>query len=136
MPMVDLKSPEGRGSGYLPGPKAGRGRGVLVLHAWWGLNDFFKGLCDRLATDGFVAFAPDLYRGATASTRDGAENLMKKVDQTAAGREIQSAVRGLQVHAGVRGKRLGVVGFSMGAFWGLWLAQELPADVAAVVLFY
>src|SRR5205807_2348147 len=47
-----------------------------------------------------------------------------------------SAVRGLQVHAGVRGKRLGVVGFSMGAFWGLWLAQELPADVAAVVLFY
>src|SRR5437879_10799077 len=61
---------------------------------------------------------------------------MSKVDQKAAGREIQSAVRGLQVHAGVRGKRLGVVGFSMGAFWGLWLAQELPADVAAVVLFY
>src|SRR5437762_14301615 len=37
---------------------------------------------------------------------------------------------------GVRGKRLGVVGFSMGGVWGLWLAEELPADVAAVVLFY
>src|SRR5213080_5627376 len=136
MAMVEFKSPDGKVSGYLAVPKTGSGPGLLVLHAWWGLNDFFKGLCDRLATAGFVAFAPDLYHGATASTRDGAENLMSKLDQKATGREIQSAVRGVQVHAGVRGKRLGVVGFSMGAFWGLWLAQELPADVAAVVLFY
>src|SRR6266702_318503 len=136
MAMVELKSPDGKVSGYLAVPKTGSGPGLLVLHAWWGLNDFFKGLCDRLATAGFVAFAPDLYHGATASTRDGAENLMSKLDQKAAGREIQSAVRGLQVHAGVRGKRLGVIGFSMGAFWGLWLAQELPADVAAVGRFY
>ena len=81
MAMVDLKSPEGTVSGYLAVPKNGKGPGVLVLHAWWGLNDFFKGLCDRLATDGFVAFAPDLYRGATASTRDGAENLQKLIRQ-------------------------------------------------------
>src|SRR5438445_6902477 len=134
--MVELKSPDGKVSGYLAVPKTGSGPALLVLHAWWGLNDFFKGLCDRLATAGFVAFAPDLYHGATASTRDGAENLMSKLDQEEAGREIQSAVRGLQVHAGVRGKPLGVIGFSMGAFWSLWLAQELPADVAAVVLFY
>jgi len=136
MAMVDLKSPEGTVSGYLAIPKAGRGPGVLVLHAWWGLNDFFKGLCDRLAADGFVAFAPDLYRGATASTRDGAENLMSKLDQEAAGRDIISGVRGLQSHPGVRRNPLGVIGFSMGAFWSLWLAQEQPADVAAVVLFY
>src|SRR5438046_5393646 len=136
MTMVELKSPDGKVSGYLAVPKTGSGPALLVLHAWWGLNDFLKGLCDRLATAGFVAFAPDLYHGATASTRDGAENLMSELDQKATGREIQSAVKGLQVHAGVRGKRLGVVGFSMGAFWGLWLAQELAADVAAVVLFY
>jgi len=134
--MVELKSPEGKVSGYLAVPRTGNGPGVLVLHAWWGLNDFFKGLCDRLSKAGFVAFAPDLYRGATASTRDEAENLMSKLDQRAAGRDILSGVRGLQVHPGVKGKRLGVVGSSMGAFWGLWLAQELPADVAAVVLFY
>ena len=136
MAMVDLKSPEGTVSGYLAIPKKGYGPGVLVLHAWWGLNDFFKGLCDRLATDGFVAFAPDVYRGATASTRDGAENLMSKVDQTAAERDIRSGLRGLQSHPGVRGKHLGVMGFSMGAFWSLWLAQTLPADVGTVVLFY
>jgi len=136
MAMVKLKSPEGTVSGYLAIPKKGHGPGVLVLHAWWGLNDFFKGLCDQLAIAGFVAFAPDLYRGATASTRDGAQNLMSKLDQKAAGRDIIGGVRGLQSHPGVMGKPLGVIGFSMGAFWSLWLAQERPADVAAVVLFY
>jgi len=136
MAIADLKSPEGTVRGYLAIPKKGLGPGVLVLHAWWGLNDFFKGLCDELARAGFVAFAPDLYRGATASTRDGAEHLMSKLDQKAAGQDILNGVRGLQSHPGVKGKHLGVIGFSMGAFWTLWLAQELPADVAAVVLFY
>ena len=136
MAMVDLKSPEGTVSGYLALPKKGHGPGVLVLHAWWGLNDFFKSLCDHLAKAGFVAFAPDLYHGATASTRDGAGHLMSKLDQKEAGGNLVSGVRGLQSHPGVRGKHLGVIGFSMGAFWSLWLAQELPADVTAVVLFY
>src|SRR6266566_4032255 len=136
MAMVDLKTREGTVPGYLAIPKKGRGPGVLVLHAWWGLNDFFKGHCDELARAGFVAFAPDLYRGATASTRDGAERLMSKLDQKVAGQDILNGVRGLQSHQAVKGKHLGVIGFSMGAFWSLWLAQELPADVAAVVLFY
>src|SRR5713101_2678778 len=122
--MVDLKSSEGTVSGYLALPKKGHGPGVLVLHAWWGLNDFFKGLCDQLATAGFVAFAPDLYHGATASTRDGAGHLMSKLDQGVGGRDIISGVRGLQSHPRVSGKLLGVIGFSMGAFWSLWLAQE------------
>src|SRR5467141_4675887 len=113
MAMVDLESPEETVPGYLAIPKKGNGPGVLVLHAWWGLNDFFEGLCNRFATAGFVAFAPDLYHGATASTRDGAEKLMSRLDQKAASREIVSGVRGLQVHPGVRGKRLGIVGFSM-----------------------
>src|SRR5439155_25751597 len=116
MTMVELKSPDGKVSGYLAVPKTGSGPALLVLHARWGLNDFLKGLCDRLATAGFVAFAPDLYHGATASTRDGAENLMPKLDQKATGREHQNAVKGLQVHAGVRGKRPVDLGFTMGAF--------------------
>ena len=136
MGTVELRSPEGTVSGYLAVPRKGNGPGVLVLHAWWGLNDFFKSLCDRLATAGFVAFAPDLYRGATASTIEQAEELMSKLSQEAARKDIVSSVRGLQIHPGVRGKRLGLVGFSMGAFWGLWLAQELPKDVAAVIVFY
>src|SRR5256712_12553637 len=120
MAMVDLKSREGTVSGYLAIPKKGNGPGVLVLHAWWGLNDFFKGLCDQLALAGFVAFAPDLYRGATTSTRDGAENLMSKLDQKAAGRDILGGARRLRSHPGAKGKQLGVIGFFEGAFWSVW----------------
>jgi len=136
MGMVKLKSSDGTVSGYLAIPKKGNGPGVLVLHAWWGLTDFLKGLCDRLATAGFVAFAPDLYRGATAAIRDEAKKLVSKLDDEAAKRDIAGSVRGLQTHPAVRGKRLGVIGFSLGAFLGLGLVQEFPGDVAAVVLFY
>src|SRR5262249_110828 len=47
--------------GFLAAPPAGVGPGVLVLHAWWGLNETLKAFCKRLANSGFVAFAPDLY---------------------------------------------------------------------------
>jgi carboxymethylenebutenolidase len=48
---------------YVAAPPSGKGKGVLVIHAWWGLNAFFKGVCDRLADKGFVALAPDLFEG-------------------------------------------------------------------------
>src|SRR2546422_863478 len=124
MAMVDLKSPEGTVPGYLAIPKKGRGPGVLVLHAWWGLKDFFKGHCDELARAGFVAFAPDLYRGATASTRDGAERLMSKLDQKVAGQDILIGVRGLQSHRTVNGKHLGVISCSIGAIWHHWITDD------------
>src|SRR3989442_14014161 len=103
MGVVELKSPEGKVSGYLAVPKKGNGPGVLVLHAWWGLTDFFTGFCDRLATAGFVAFAPDLYRGATASTRDEAKKLLPKLDDESAHRDIAGGMRGLQSHPAGRG---------------------------------
>ena len=64
---------------YQATPEAGTGNGVLVLPAWWGLNPFFKGMCDRLAQEGFVALAPDLYHGATAATIEEAKKLRSKL---------------------------------------------------------
>jgi carboxymethylenebutenolidase len=58
--------------GFLAVPQAGQGPGVLVLHAWWGLNDTMKAFCSRLAESGFVALAPDLYHGKVADTIAGA----------------------------------------------------------------
>ena len=56
----EIQMPHAQPDGYLAVPSTGTGHGVLVLHAWWGLNDTIKVFCTRLADSGFVAFAPDL----------------------------------------------------------------------------
>jgi carboxymethylenebutenolidase len=58
---------------FLALPQSGKGPGVLVLHAWWGLNDFFRGFCNRLAQEGFVALAPDMFSGTVLHTVQEAE---------------------------------------------------------------
>ncbi len=65
--------------GYLALPEQSSGPGVIVLHAWWGLNPFFKTLCDRLAAEGFVAFAPDLNKSKIAQTVDEAKQVMSEL---------------------------------------------------------
>jgi carboxymethylenebutenolidase len=109
---------------------------VLVLHAWWGLTPFFMGLCDRLAAEGFVALAPDLHNGKTADTVEDAEALMKQRDVERTRAAAAGGLKALRAHPAVRGRGLGVVGFSMGAAWALHLASHEPEDLAAVVLFY
>ena len=66
--------------GFLAVPPTGKGPGVLVLHAWWGLNDTIKAFCTQLAEAGFVAFAPDLYHGKVADTIPGAKALSTALD--------------------------------------------------------
>ncbi|TMI17780.1 hypothetical protein E6H33_01815 [Candidatus Bathyarchaeota archaeon] len=77
---VEFKTETARGTGYFALPEKPRG-GVIVLHAWWGLNDFFKGFCDRLASHGFLALAPDLQGGKVAKTVGEAKELMSKIDE-------------------------------------------------------
>ena len=87
--------PASQPEGYLALPTSGTGSLVLVLHAWWGLNETIKAFCRRLAESGFVAFAPDLYHGQVANTIAGAEALGGALDanqlQTKA--EIGAAAR-------------------------------------------
>src|SRR5689334_7941394 len=58
----------------------GEGPGVLVIHPWWGLNKTIKGMCDRLAKEGYVVFAPYLYHGKVATTIADAESLSGKLE--------------------------------------------------------
>ncbi len=134
--MLDSGADETAGRGYLAVPESGRGPGVLVLHAWWGLTPFFRGLCDRLAGEGFVALAPDLYGGPTAATVEDAERLMGEQEFPQMHRRATLAVDRLQEHSAVAGDKLGVIGFSMGAAWAVTLSTEMPDAVAAVVLYY
>ncbi len=117
-----------------PNPKAG----LIVLHAWWGLTPFLKHFCDRLANEGFAAFAPDMFNGSTASTIPEAEAL---VSQSRGNDDMIQAI----VEASVdqfRGltkldkKKLGVIGFSFGAAWAVVLSASKPTDIGTVVLFY
>src|SRR5918911_3967646 len=88
--------------GFLAVPPTGAGPGVLVLHAWWGLNDTIRAVCTRLAEAGFVAFAPDLYHGKVADTIADAEALGKALDANhlQAKAEIAQATRFLSQRAG------------------------------------
>ena len=79
--VVEIGPPERRATGYLATPSAGHGPGVLLLHAWWGLNDFFKTFCRRRADTGFVALAPDLYHAAVAATIAEAKLLRSQADR-------------------------------------------------------
>jgi carboxymethylenebutenolidase len=122
---------------YLAVPPQGTGPGVLVLHAWWGLNDFIRGLCDRLAEAGFVALAPDLFGGRTAATPAEAEALVRGSSEAAdVPPLLLAAASELQSHPAVSGQAIGVIGFSFGGYWAHWLAGELPEAVRAVTIFY
>ena len=77
---VEFRSNGSKASGYLAKPAGGRGPGVLVIQEWWGLVRHIEDVCDRFAADGFVALAPDLFRGETASEPDEAGKLMMALD--------------------------------------------------------
>jgi carboxymethylenebutenolidase len=135
--MSELKAGAPVAVGYEAVPESGEGPGVLVLHAWWGLNGVFRGLCDTLAAAGFVAVAPDLWGGTVATTIEQAEGLIKfeHGGSDAIGQAINSAIDYLKAHPAVRGEDLSVIGFSMGAFWAVHFAGLRP-ELRKVVIFY
>jgi carboxymethylenebutenolidase len=123
-------------NGYLTVPTQSDAPGVMVLHAWWGLNPFFKSLCDRLASEGFVAFAPDLNEGKVAKTLDEAKQIMSELDSERKHAVAIAAVGFIRGRPEVQQEPLSLIGFSMGAAWSLMLASECPEDIGKVVLFY
>ena len=133
--IVEFKAGNEKGHGYLSTPKASRG-GVLVLHAWWGLNDFFKTFSDRLASEGYTALAPDLYKGKVAKTADEAKKLMSTTTEATSQSVILGGLDRLKSEPRLGEQSPGVIGFSMGAAWALWLGAERPSDTKAVVVFY
>lgn len=125
--------------GFLALPAGGTGPAVLVLHAWWGLNETIKSVCNRLAGEGFVAFGPDLFYGKVAVTREEAEALSSSMEADG-GKQVRADVAAaadfVAGHARTRGPGFGVIGFSFGVDYALMLAADDPDRVRAVVVFY
>ena len=143
--MIEFDVNGATAPGYLATPDGtdtSGGPGVLVLHAWWGLTEPFRQACDRLAAAGFVALAPDLYRGKTTASVEEAETLSSALNQEEerVRGDITGALRFLREHGATspadgRGA-IGVIGFSMGGAYALDTSVALPAEIAAVVIFY
>jgi carboxymethylenebutenolidase len=134
--VVTFPSNGSTGSGYLAVPDGGKGPGVVVIQEWWGLNDQIKEVCDRFASEGFVALAPDLYRGKTTKEPDEAGKLMMALNIEQAAKDMAGAIDFLKGHDAVTSKGVGVIGFCMGGGLALWLATLRPDDVAAVAPYY
>lgn len=134
--MVEFPSNGSKGTGYLAVPESGSGPGVVVIQEWWGLNDQIKEVCDRYASEGFVALAPDLYRGKATTKEDEAGQMMMALNIEQAAKDMAGAVDFLEGHDAVTGDGVGVTGFCMGGGLALWLATLRPDDVKAAVPYY
>lgn len=127
----------GEAGGYLATPD-GSGPGVLVVQEWWGLDPDIKAACDRLAGEGFVALAPDLYHGELAehTEMDKAGELMNSLPPDRAAADMSGAIDVLLAHDAVTGDAVGVVGFCMGGLLAMMISAAQGDRVAATVPFY
>lgn len=122
-------------SGYLSVPLSGSGPGVIVLQEWWGLVDHIKDVADRFAAEGFVALAPDMYHGESATSPDDAGKLMMALDIDRVEKDLRGAIAYLLSRSEVTSEHVGTVGFCMGGQLSLSAACANPA-VGACVDFY
>lgn len=126
----------GQAHGYLALPPSGSGPGVIVIQEWWGLTDHIADVTDRLAAEGFVALAPDLYGGRTTHDADEAGEMMMSLPMDSAARDLGGAVDFLLGHDAVTSSTVGAVGFCMGGGFVLMLAAQQGARVSAAVPYY
>ncbi len=134
----EMKMPHTQPDGYLAIPPTGKGNAVLVLHAWWGLNDTMRAFCNRLAESGFIAFAPDLYHGKVADNIADAETLSDALfgNPNQAKADIAEATAFLNQRGDQVDRGLAVIGFSLGAYYALDLSVTAPEHIRSVVIFY
>ncbi|HWH10052.1 MAG TPA: dienelactone hydrolase family protein [Solirubrobacteraceae bacterium] len=135
MPQVEFKANGSTAAGYLALPESGSGPGVVVLQEWWGVDDHIRSVCDRLAADGFVALAPDLYHGETAEAPDEAQQKMMAMSMDRAELEMSGAVDHLAALEATTGDGVGAIGFCLGGGLAVW-AASVNAKIRAVVSFY
>lgn len=129
---VDGKPVEGflaRPPHWTPG-----GPALIVIHEWWGLNDNIRTMARRLADEGFLSLAVDLYGGAQAETPERARELMQAVNEDASLANLAQAYTFLtqNEHAG----KVGAVGWCFGGGWSLRTALALPDSLDAAVIYY
>jgi carboxymethylenebutenolidase len=110
--------------------------GILLIHEWWGLNEEVRNTARRLAREGYVALAVDLYGGVTATAPDKAQALMTGVfaDADGARRNLRQAYDYLDRYA--LSPRIASIGWDLGGSWALQTGLLFPDQLDAMVMFY
>lgn len=131
---VSYKSGDETVKGILYTP-AGNGPfpGIVVIHEWWGLNDWVKEQASNLADQGYIALAIDLYRGKVADNPGTAHELARGVPEDRAARDLHAAVGYLQSQPNVTKDRIASIGWCMGGGYSLNVALSEPTLAAAVI---
>jgi carboxymethylenebutenolidase len=106
---------------------------IIVIHEYWGLNEWVKEQASKFTDQGYVALAVDLYRGKVATTPDMAHELMRGVPEDRAKRDLHAAFEFLQAQPNVKKDRIGAIGWCMGGGYSLDVALQEPALAADVI---
>ena len=132
--QVTYKSGDENVSGYLYQPQ-GKGPfpAIVVIHEWWGLNDWVKEQASKFADQGYVTLAVDLYRGKVATTADEAHELSRGLPQDRATRDLLAAANYLRSQKNVKREKVGAIGWCMGGGYALDLAVNDGKLAAAVI---
>ena len=131
---VSYKSGDETVQGILYTP-AGKGPfpALIVIHEWWGLNDWVKEQGAKLADQGYVSLAIDLYRGKVATTPEMAHEIMRGVPEDRAKRDLHAAFEFLASQPNVRKDGVGSIGWCMGGGYSLDVALQEPTAAATVI---
>ena len=131
---VQFKSGDQTLSGFLAVPdKDGKHPAMIVIHEWWGLNDWVKEQAEKLAAEGYVSLAVDLYRGKTATDAGEAHELMRGLPQDRAIKDLKAAFDYLEARPDVKKESIGAIGWCMGGGLAVQLAVHEPRLKACVV---
>jgi carboxymethylenebutenolidase len=132
--MVDLKVGGASTQAYEAKPKGKPKGAILVIHEWWGLNDWVKHQSDELAKLGYLALAVDLYKGKVATDPKEAAALMQAKDEKWGDAVEETGVNWLKTNA--PGLKVAVIGWCAGGGEALKTALHNAADINATVMYY
>lgn len=133
--IVSFKSNGGTANGYLSLPESKKGKPVILLQEWWGLVDHIKDVADRLAKEGFVVLAPDLYHGEATNNPTDAQKLAMAMEIAQVEKDVRGCVDYLLSSGYSSAESVGIVGFCMGGALSLYSACLNP-QINACVVFY
>jgi carboxymethylenebutenolidase len=136
MPDIEFPTSVGPTTGYLAVPAGEQGPATIVLQEWWGLEEHIRSVCDRLAAEGFLALAPDLYGGESTTQPSEAEQKTMALSMDKVEPQMCGAADFLASQPGVEGDGVCALGFCLGGGLAVWAGTTCPRVTAVVTYYY